>query len=49
MVWPPAIKLATADLIVCWNNAKLTLPYDTRRAWQINNERNSPAAAGQAD
>jgi hypothetical protein len=25
------------------------LPYDTRRAWQINNERNSPAAAGQAD
>jgi hypothetical protein len=46
-------RLATVEegkeLIVCWNNAKLTLPYDTRRAWQINNERNSPAAAGQAD
>jgi hypothetical protein len=32
-------RLATVEegkeLVVCWNNARLTSPYETQRAWQI--------------
>jgi hypothetical protein len=46
-------RLATVEegkeLIVCWNNARQTSPYDARRAWQIHNERKSPAATEQVN
>jgi hypothetical protein len=46
-------RLATIEegreLIVCWNNAKPTSPYDVLRGWQIHDERKSSIAMGQVD